>query len=42
MRDEFDLDQSKPNPYEEVDNCESLFYISFSLLIDPQTLLWPS
>jgi len=22
MRDEFDLDQSKPNPYEEIDNCK--------------------
>ena len=24
MRDEFDLDNSKPNPYEEVDNRKSL------------------
>ena len=24
MRDEFDLDNSKPNPYEEVDNRRSL------------------
>ena len=25
MRDEFDLDSSKPNPYEEVDNCVYLY-----------------
>lgn len=25
MRDEFDLDQSNPNPYEEVDNCSCVF-----------------
>jgi len=42
MRDEFDLDQSKPNPYEEVDNCECLAYQNVFLLIKPQTLLWPS
>ena len=28
MRDKFDLDQSNPNPYVEVDNCKSLFYIN--------------
>lgn len=30
MRDEFDLDQSKFNPYEEVDNCRSSFFLNIS------------
>ena len=42
MREEFDLDQSKPDPYEEVDNRSCFFSKAFSLLINSQTLLWLS
>ena len=43
IRNEFDLDQSKPNPYEEVDNRSCSFsFDRHSLLISSQMLLWPS
>ena len=43
MRDEFDLDQKKPNPYEEVDNRTYFFNGYFNpLLIDFQMLRWPN
>ena len=32
MRDEFDLDNSKPNPYEEVENRTHIFPKYFFLL----------
>jgi hypothetical protein len=43
MRDTYDLDQTKPNPYEEVDSRTPVFCAgSCLLLIYYQTLRWPS
>ena len=42
MQDEFDKDSSKPNPYEEVDNCAFFFNQYLCLLIKSQMSLWPS
>jgi hypothetical protein len=41
MRDDFDEDPSKPNPYEEVENRTSFFIFSiFHISFNPQILLW--